>query len=85
MVDAILQAAEQRKDSEVTKTKAEDVMYVPIKFLCAALMNHSYQMFEVNMDEYLDEEVEYLKQIFDNICKDWDKQVRNLLVYHVHG
>ncbi|KAF9440703.1 hypothetical protein P691DRAFT_715495, partial [Macrolepiota fuliginosa MF-IS2] len=60
MVDAILQAAEQRKDSEVTRTKAEDVVY---------------QMFETNMDEYLDEEVEYLKQVFDNICKSWDRQM----------
>jgi hypothetical protein len=33
-------------------------------------------MFEVNMDEYLDEEVEYLKQICDTICKDWDRQVK---------
>jgi len=33
-------------------------------------------MFEVNMDEYLDEEVEYLKLVFDNICKNWERQVR---------
>jgi len=26
-------------------------------------------MFEVNMDEYLDEEVEYLKLVFDNMQK----------------
>lgn len=29
MVDVLLQAAEQRKDSEITRTKAEDVMSVP--------------------------------------------------------
>lgn len=40
----------------------------------------SYRMFEVNMDEYLDEEVEYLKQIFDNICKSWDRQVLSVLL-----
>lgn len=32
-------------------------------------------MFETNLDEYLDEEVETLKQAFEVICKDWDRQV----------
>jgi recyclin-1 len=45
-------------------------------FLKSADGGRSYRMFEVNMDEYLDEEVEYLKTICDNICKDWDRQVR---------
>jgi len=39
------------------------------------LNSTSYRMFEVNMDEYLDEEVEYLKLVFDNICKNWERQV----------
>ncbi|KXN81993.1 F-box protein pof6 [Leucoagaricus sp. SymC.cos] len=60
MVDAMMQAAERREDSEITLTKAEDVIY---------------RMFEINMDEYLDEEVEYLKVVFDNICKNWDRQM----------
>ena len=34
-----------------------------------------YQMFEPNMDEYLDEEVEAVKSAFDVICKDWDQEV----------
>ncbi|KAF5347131.1 hypothetical protein D9756_010961 [Leucocoprinus leucothites] len=59
MVDAMMLAAEQREDSEITRTKAEDVIY---------------RMFEVNMDEYLDEEVEYLKLVFETICKNWDRQ-----------
>lgn len=42
-------------------------------------MLHSYRMFEINMDEYLDEEVEYLKHVFDNICKNWDRQVCGFL------
>jgi len=32
-------------------------------------------MFEPNMDEYLDEEVEALKVTFGKICKEWEKQV----------
>ncbi|KAF7762300.1 hypothetical protein Agabi119p4_8893 [Agaricus bisporus var. burnettii] len=60
MVDAVMLAAGQRLDSGVTKTQAEDIVY---------------RMFEVNMDEYLDEEVDCLKQICDTICKNWDKQM----------
>ncbi|KAJ7594120.1 exocyst complex component Sec10-domain-containing protein [Mycena floridula] len=59
MVDSIMQAAKQREDSNVSLTKAEDVVY---------------QMFEINMDEYLDEEVEAVKVTFDRICKSWDQQ-----------
>lgn len=32
-------------------------------------------MFEPNMDEYLDEEVETAKQMFETICRDWERQV----------
>lgn len=31
-------------------------------------------MFESNMDEYLDEEVEFINQSFDAICRTWEKQ-----------
>ncbi|KII91464.1 hypothetical protein PLICRDRAFT_104834 [Plicaturopsis crispa FD-325 SS-3] len=44
----------------VSRTQAEDVVY---------------QMFELNMDEYLDEEVESVKQAFELICRDWEKQM----------
>jgi recyclin-1 len=37
-----------------------------------------YRMFEVNMDEYLEEETECIKQALDSICKTWDQQVRLL-------
>ncbi|KAJ2925297.1 hypothetical protein H1R20_g11764, partial [Candolleomyces eurysporus] len=57
MVDAILEAAKQRDDSNIPKTRAEDIVY---------------RMFEVNMDEYLDEEAEVVKMAFDSICKGWD-------------
>ncbi|TFK34682.1 f-box protein pof6 [Crucibulum laeve] len=60
MVDAIMQAAKQSKDSNISKTRAEDVVY---------------QMFEINMDEYLDEEVESLKVTFETICNGWDRQM----------
>ena len=36
-------------------------------------------MFEPNMDEYLDEEVETAKQTFETICKEWDHQVIHVL------
>ena len=31
-------------------------------------------MFEQNMDEYLDEEVELAKYSFETICKEWGKK-----------
>jgi recyclin-1 len=37
-------------------------------------------MFEINMDEYLDDEVENLRLSFDVICRQWDKKV-SLQVY----
>ncbi|KAF8892825.1 exocyst complex component Sec10-domain-containing protein [Gymnopilus junonius] len=48
MVDAIMEAAEQRQG----RVRAEDVVY---------------QMFEANMDEYLDEEVESVKRALEEI------------------
>lgn len=33
-------------------------------------------MFEPNMDEYLDEEIENIKQAFEVICRSWDNTVR---------
>ncbi|KAF9004655.1 exocyst complex component Sec10-domain-containing protein [Cyathus striatus] len=59
IVDAILQAASQRLDSGIEKIQAEDIVY---------------KMFEINMDEYLDEEVETLKRILEKICNTWDRQ-----------
>lgn len=34
-------------------------------------------MFEINMDEYLDEEVDSAKVTFESICKKWEIQVWN--------
>lgn len=34
----------------------------------------SFRMFEPNMDEYLDEEVEWVKQCFEMTSRGWDKQ-----------
>ncbi|KAL5514904.1 hypothetical protein ACEPAG_2220 [Sanghuangporus baumii] len=47
-------------DSHVSCTQAEDVVY---------------QMFEQNMDEYLDEEVESVKQAFEVINRDWERKM----------
>ncbi|KAF9530496.1 f-box protein pof6 [Crepidotus variabilis] len=60
IVEAIIDVAKQRPDSDISKPNAEDVIY---------------QMFEQNMDEYLDEEVESVKRSFDQICQTWDKDV----------
>jgi recyclin-1 len=35
-------------------------------------------MFEVNMDEYLEEEIEYTKNSLNSICGSWEKQVNPL-------
>ncbi|RDB30695.1 Recyclin-1 [Hypsizygus marmoreus] len=60
MVDAIMKAAQERPDAGVQRHRAEDVVY---------------QMFESNMDEYLDEEVESVKHAFDAICQAWDREL----------
>lgn len=39
------------------------------------LLLFRYRMFEPNMDEYLDEEIEFVKQAFDSICRAWDRKV----------
>ncbi|KAH8112433.1 exocyst complex component Sec10-like protein [Phellopilus nigrolimitatus] len=59
MVDVLLSF---KKDDEtfVTRTQAEDVVF---------------QMFELNMDEYLDEEVETVKQAFEAINRDWERKI----------
>ena len=36
----------------------------------------SFRMFEFNMDEYLDEEIDWVKDAMAKICKEWDQQVR---------
>ncbi|EAU80452.2 f-box protein pof6 [Coprinopsis cinerea okayama7 len=58
MVDAIMEAAKARPDSNIPRTRAEDVVY---------------KMFEANMDEYLDEEVEAIKLSFERTLKNWDR------------
>jgi hypothetical protein len=35
----------------------------------------SFQMFEINMDEYLDEEVEFARETLESICRVWDRKV----------
>ncbi|KAH7929274.1 hypothetical protein BV22DRAFT_1144106 [Leucogyrophana mollusca] len=46
------------REKQRQREKAEDVVY---------------RMFEPNMDDYLDEEVESLKHALDAICKDWER------------
>ncbi|EIW71948.1 recyclin-1 [Tremella mesenterica] len=47
----------------IPRTKIEDVVY---------------RMFEVNMDEYLEEETEAVKRQLDSVCQAWDQQVMQL-------
>jgi recyclin-1 len=42
-------------------------------------MYDRYRMFEPNMDEYLDEEVDSIKQAFEHICRDWEDKVSFIL------
>ena len=38
------------------------------------LCDPSYKMFEAHMDEYLDEEIEWVKHALGAICKGWDQE-----------
>ena len=48
---------------------------------CGVADMASFRMFEINMDEYLDEETEWVKLVMDGICKAWDQQVRHYSRY----
>ncbi|CCM05375.1 uncharacterized protein FIBRA_07591 [Fibroporia radiculosa] len=60
MVNTVVQIAHSRSDSNISRAQAEDVLY---------------RMFEPNMDEYLDEEVEFVKLRFETICQRWESQL----------
>jgi recyclin-1 len=47
--------------------------------LMGLLVLFSFKMFEFNMDEYLDEEIDWVKDSMDQICKEWDAQVSSTL------
>ncbi|KAL0574233.1 F-box protein: endocytic membrane traffic, recycling ReCYcling 1, partial [Marasmius crinis-equi] len=72
MVDAILLASAARPDAEenVSRTRAEDVVY---------------RMFEQNMDEYLDEEIETVKLALEKICKTFEKQTLSSTTSQTQG
>ena len=81
MVDRIMEVANQRKDSNISKTLAEEVVWVSLRVsqvhvycLLAVAPPPSYKMFETHMDDYLDEEIEWVKRTFDVICKGWDQE-----------
>ena len=40
-----------------------------------------YRMFEPNMDEYLDEEIDFVKACFEQTCRAWETQVRMFVAY----
>lgn len=81
LVDTIIQvSASGSSGSIISRTQAEDVMYVlHLSFLLSNLTRKgSYRMFEENMDEYLDEEIESLRNALELICRGWDKKVSGL-------
>ncbi|KAA1472355.1 hypothetical protein DENSPDRAFT_778201 [Dentipellis sp. KUC8613] len=62
MVDCIEEVSRARGETvTVDRIQAEDLVY---------------RMFEPNMDEYLDEEVEAVKRTFEYISREWEKKVR---------
>jgi recyclin-1 len=82
LVDAILRASEQRPDYELSKEKAEDVVSVQLldpSGPSLLMIIRRYRMFEVNMDEYLDEEIESTKHMLESICRSWEQQVQSFM------
>lgn len=41
-------------------------------------MSCSFKMFETNMDQVLDEEMDWVKDMLDKICDQWDARVRSV-------
>ncbi|KAG6897148.1 hypothetical protein C0992_003806, partial [Termitomyces sp. T32_za158] len=77
IVEALTRVAQAPRDKGVVKpedittsTNAEDVVY---------------QMFESNMDEYLDEEIESVKNILSTICKAWDLEIATYALPSANG
>jgi recyclin-1 len=80
LVDTLIQVATDNPEAgaALPRTRAEDVVCVRLEetsFIKEFKTNKftRYRMFETNMDEYLDEEVEFVKLRFDNICRAWSK------------
>ena len=79
IVDVLRQL--KNDDKYVSQTQAEDVVFVDYFSLYEEsitdtnTMMFSFHMFELNMDEYLDEEVETIRQSFETIIRDWDRKV----------
>ena len=72
----------EREPVAVKVEQAEDVMcvssqdhYRTTNDRACPHMAYSYKMFEPNMDDYLDDEMDELKRIFDVICKEWERSV----------
>lgn len=63
LVDKVLEI-EPRNLEFVTKERAEDVVF---------------RMFEPLMDDYLEEESEWIKEVLEGMCEEWDRKVSFLL------
>lgn len=59
LVEGVL-AIEPRNERLVTKERAEDIVF---------------RMFEPLMDDYLSEEGEWIRQVLEGICTEWDQKV----------
>ena len=58
-----------RSRSELCRTETD------VRVPRATIVPLSFKMFEFNMDEYLDEETDWVKDAMAKICKEWDQRV----------
>jgi recyclin-1 len=59
LVETVLEI-EPRNEKLVTKERAEDVVF---------------RMFEPLMDDYLSEEGEWIREVLEGMCQEWDRKV----------
>ncbi|KAG8908302.1 F-box protein: endocytic membrane traffic, recycling ReCYcling 1 [Tulasnella sp. 403] len=70
IVDLVMEVAATTRETPKTQT-ADSLVPVVTRHQAEDVV---FRMFEPNMDEYLDEEVESIKQSLETICKEWEKQ-----------
>lgn len=61
LVDAVLEVEPRNAAGLVTKERAEDIVF---------------RVFEPLMDDYLAEEGEWIREVLEGVCDEWDRKVR---------
>ena len=64
LVDAVLAIEPRNAAGLVTKERAEDIVF---------------RVFEPLMDDYLAEEGEWIREVLEGVCDEWDRKVRRAL------